>query len=252
MLLVDLATARQAETFLEEQKMENLMLKETINRLRGDLDELRTMSTAGGSGNNTIGRSGRPNSMAGGRTDSSSGTLSRSLEKELMRQLREGEGGGASGSTSGADEEAGEGEDGEERGERDDGDGESFIETFITTSRRRRRVSRTRSSFDFFALPVADSPRPSFPSQVHGPRSDNPVTVEVQESKEILEYGDAGVQATPPEVVPVPTTEISIQTDESTMGRLPAYTPRLEDELAAAHKSSSSASEPNFLLQLVA
>ncbi|KAL7418041.1 hypothetical protein BDY24DRAFT_8510 [Mrakia frigida] len=214
MLIIDLATARQAEIFLEEQKMENLMLKETINRLRGDLDELRTMSTAGGSGNNTM---RRPNSMAGGRTDSSSGTMSRSLEKELLRQLREGEGGGASGSTSGADEDAGEGEEGEEAEERDDGDGESFIETFITTSRRRRRVQ--------------------------GTRSDNPITVEVKESKEIIEYVDAGVQATPPEVVPVPTTEISIQTDESTMGRLPAYTPRLEDELAATHKASSSSTQ---------
>lgn len=113
--------------------MENLMLKETINRLRSDLDELRTMSAAGGSGSNTLSRagSGRPDSMLSVGPDG--GTMGRSLEKELLKQLQGQKPGSGSGSTSEAGEDEDEGE------EREVGEDESYVETFIT--RRRRRVS---------------------------------------------------------------------------------------------------------------
>ena len=37
----ELAFAQQAQTSLDEQKQETLMLKETIDRMRFDMDELR-------------------------------------------------------------------------------------------------------------------------------------------------------------------------------------------------------------------
>lgn len=70
-----------------------------------------------------------------------------------------------------------------------------------------------------------------------GTRANPLEAVHIEDEKEIKEYADASVQATP---VPTPSTEISIQTDESTMAGLPAYTPRLEDQQPSKYASSSS------------
>ncbi|EJD35443.1 hypothetical protein AURDEDRAFT_188738 [Auricularia subglabra TFB-10046 SS5] len=69
----ELQILRQAQQSLHEQKQENLMLKETIDRLRFDLDELRTAKSAAAAG------ASGPASLAG--------TLSRSLANELKAQL---------------------------------------------------------------------------------------------------------------------------------------------------------------------
>ncbi|OCB88176.1 hypothetical protein A7U60_g4694 [Sanghuangporus baumii] len=70
-LETQLAMAREAQAQLEEQKQENLLLKETIDRLRFDMDELRTK--ADGSVPETKG------------TVSQQGSLSKSLGVELAR-----------------------------------------------------------------------------------------------------------------------------------------------------------------------
>lgn len=121
-LLQELETARQAETYLDAQKVENLSLKETINRLRADLDELRLNSSGGRS------PGGVSMSRSGSRKDASDdGTMGKSLEKELWRQLMAGK-----------VEEGEEGDREESGGEESPPDGDdSYIETFITTSRRR-------------------------------------------------------------------------------------------------------------------
>jgi hypothetical protein len=69
----DLALAQQAQTSLHEQKQENLMLKETIDRMRFDMDELRATfaSNAAGSG-----------------TSSVPGSVSRSLGAELLSKMK--------------------------------------------------------------------------------------------------------------------------------------------------------------------
>jgi len=68
----DLALAQQAQTSLDEQKQENLMLKETIDRMRFDMDELRaTLAPSTGSG-----------------TSSAPGSVSRSLGAELLSKMK--------------------------------------------------------------------------------------------------------------------------------------------------------------------
>lgn len=73
-LEAELAIAQQASAQLEEQKQENLMLKETIDRMRYDMDEMRNnaASTAtGGSGQS-----------------SAASSMSKSLGAELLGQMK--------------------------------------------------------------------------------------------------------------------------------------------------------------------
>lgn len=72
----DLSVARQAESHLEVQKQENLQLKETIDRMRFELDEAKT--TAQSHSRGVTGSSGAP-------------TLSRNLGAEISRRLVEAE-----------------------------------------------------------------------------------------------------------------------------------------------------------------
>jgi hypothetical protein len=82
----DLAFAQQAQASLDEQKRENLMLKETIDRMRFDMDELRAglANNAPGAGNGII---------------SAPSSVSRSLGAELLSKMK-----GGSGWTDGEDE----------------------------------------------------------------------------------------------------------------------------------------------------
>jgi hypothetical protein len=98
-----LATSRQAETQLDIQKQENLQLKETIDRLRFDLDEAKSAATNSINGK----RLGKLNTAS----SNSMGTLSKSLGDEISRRLAEVQ----------------------EAGNDDDG----VIETVITTQRTR-------------------------------------------------------------------------------------------------------------------
>lgn len=118
----ELAEAKQTIDALEEQKHENLQLRETIDRLRLDLDELRAQARLSESakGSMTLTRS------ASG-SDGLPATLSRNLGRELARKLQAGSNGASS-------EE-------EEGGNDDDGRAdESYEEEIVTT--RRLLVSR--------------------------------------------------------------------------------------------------------------
>ena len=70
----DLGLAQQAQTSLDVQKQENLMLKETIDRMRFEMDEFRATltSNAANSGNS-----------------SAPGSVSRSLGAELLNKLKD-------------------------------------------------------------------------------------------------------------------------------------------------------------------
>lgn len=119
---LDIAQATAAA--LDEQKQENLLLKETIDRMRFEMDEMRT-NASGGQGN--------------GGTGSVRGSVSKSLGAELMSKMKQlGDEGW------GDDENAqdNQNEDLEETSGLDDGDhteGEDVVETIIT---RTMRVSR--------------------------------------------------------------------------------------------------------------
>jgi hypothetical protein len=105
-LETELATSRLAQQQLDEQKQENLYLKETIDRLRFELDELRAaLAVALGSGPNSAGPASAP------------GTLSKSLANELKARLDAEQPAESDGAKAGGDDEV--------------------METVITTSRRR-------------------------------------------------------------------------------------------------------------------
>jgi len=74
----DLGLMQQAQTSLDEQKQENLMLKETIDRMRFDMDELRAGLASSAPG-------------AGSGTSSAPSSVSRSLGAELLSQLTDGD-----------------------------------------------------------------------------------------------------------------------------------------------------------------
>ena len=109
---------------LDEQKQENLMLKETIDRMRFDMDELRSSFTS---------------AMTGGSSGANSAvnTISKSLGAELLGKMK---------SQWGTEDEIDDTLEGEDVGElemNDDLDddateGEDVIQTIIT---RKKRVS---------------------------------------------------------------------------------------------------------------
>lgn len=102
-LETEVTVARKAESILEIQKQENLQLKETIDRMRFDLDEARAVAA-----------SGKPTHTRGSTAGSAGGTMSRNLGDEINRRL--------------LDAQAVEEEE------------DTFVETVVTT--RRQRVSR--------------------------------------------------------------------------------------------------------------
>ncbi|CAE6366136.1 unnamed protein product, partial [Rhizoctonia solani] len=116
-LEVELSTIQHAANELGEQKHENLLLKETIDRLRFDLDALRAGMTSNVGGQNQA-----------------QGTLSRSLANEIMEGFERRE-------------REKEEEDAETELIVEDGAGseDGYIETTVTTTRKRTgRKSTTR------------------------------------------------------------------------------------------------------------
>lgn len=104
----DLQIARQAESHLETQKQENLQLKETIDRIRFELEEARTSNAAQG--------------HSRGATSSGAGTLTRNLGAEISRRVMEGRGSHT------------EADDREDDDNSDDGE---YVETVVTTHKSR-------------------------------------------------------------------------------------------------------------------
>ena len=123
-LEMDLSIAQQAHAQLDEQKQENLLLKETIDRMRFDMDEMRNSATSAATGGGSSGQSSAAN------------TVSKSLGAELMGKMRGGWG-------MGDEEEDEEAEDGSlgalvDVDKDEDTESEDVIQTIIT---RKKRVS---------------------------------------------------------------------------------------------------------------
>lgn len=125
----ELTEARAAVDALEEQKNENLQLKETIDRLRLDLDELRTQARA--IADSKTGGSALSRSTSG--QDSVPATLSKNLGRELARRFA-------------GEEEEGIDEQGEESKDAKEDVEDAYEEEIVTT--RRRLVSSSRMSLD--------------------------------------------------------------------------------------------------------
>lgn len=84
-LEAEINEVHQAVEDLEEQRHENLALRETIDRLRLDLDELRTQARLSASAS---GGAGLSRSASG--SDGAPGTIGRNLGRELAKRLKEG------------------------------------------------------------------------------------------------------------------------------------------------------------------
>jgi hypothetical protein len=118
-LETELSHAQQAHAQLDEQKQENLMLKETIDRMRFEMDEMRNLGMMGaGQG-------------AGSGSGSASGSVSKSLGAELLGKM-----GGQWGMDEEEEEEALD-LDGEDQQDTE-GEEEDVIQTIITRKKRVR------------------------------------------------------------------------------------------------------------------
>lgn len=121
----DLGLAQQAQASLDEQKQENLMLKETIDRMRFDMDELRA-----GLASNALG--------VGSGTSSAPSSVSRSLGAELLSKLTDG---------GGWIDEDDEGDSVETlrvlgiEGQDDDPEDEDIVQTIITRTKKVGRLA---------------------------------------------------------------------------------------------------------------
>lgn len=78
---------RAAEDALDEQRQQNMELKETIDRLRFDLDGLRTHAKA--LENAKSGSLGDSSGGAGSANGSLPGSMSRNLGREIAQQLND-------------------------------------------------------------------------------------------------------------------------------------------------------------------
>ncbi|KAJ6544957.1 hypothetical protein DFH09DRAFT_1249157 [Mycena vulgaris] len=122
----ELAVAQQAHAQLDEQKQENMLLKETIDRMRFDLDEMRSNNSGAAAGS-----SGQ---------SSAANTMSKSLGAELLGKMKGGWGGMESESEEEAEEEVEEeASSGTPGADDDDTEGEDVIQTIIT--RKKRKVA---------------------------------------------------------------------------------------------------------------
>ncbi|WRT64675.1 uncharacterized protein IL334_001609 [Kwoniella shivajii] len=111
----DISVARQAESHLDVQKQENLALKETIDRMRFDLDEARAQAA------NAVGGSLLRATASG---SSGPGTLTRNLGDEINKRLLDAQ-----------------------KLEEDSDEGE-VVETVVTTQRTRKKGGRFTAQLD--------------------------------------------------------------------------------------------------------
>ncbi|KAJ7340774.1 hypothetical protein DFH08DRAFT_783222 [Mycena albidolilacea] len=153
----ELEAAREVWGLLEGQKVENMVLKETIDRMRFDLDEMRSAAASGGAGGG--------GGMGGSGRNSVVGSVSKSLGAELLGKMG---GWGLDGDPDAeAEETEEEGDSSATPGEDEDTEGEDVIQTIIT--RKKRKVA----------------------SRAMAP------TVEHRAFEETKEYSDAGTQYEP-------------------------------------------------------
>jgi hypothetical protein len=104
----ELALAQKTQAALDEQKQENMALKEVIDRMRFEMDEMRVAAASG------LGSSGGA---------SAKNTISKSLGAEMMKMLEK-------------EEESAKVVEQEEEEEDEDTEGEDVIQTIITRTKR--------------------------------------------------------------------------------------------------------------------
>ncbi|KAI1796865.1 hypothetical protein LXA43DRAFT_491072 [Ganoderma leucocontextum] len=228
----ELVIAQQAQTQLDEQKQENMMLKETIDRMRFDMDELRNNAHGiekGGSG-----------------TASAHGSVSKSLGAELLSKMKDGKW------------ELEDDDDDEEPNsleleitpEDDDTESEDYVQTIIT--RTKRKVASRVKKIETFRMD--ETTEYSDTGTQHEPDEFTSTTsVQTDPAPKIL-TASFSVQTdaqsvfsmsiqTEPEPIPIPvvviTVEREIQTDDVQPEPSTSGTTSEEEDDALASSSST-------------
>ncbi|KAG1852942.1 hypothetical protein C8R48DRAFT_346450 [Suillus tomentosus] len=222
----ELAIAQQAHAQLDEQKQENLMLKETIDRMRFDMDEMRSAAT---------------NAAAGSGHSSVANTMSKSLGAELMGKLGESWGG----EDDGLEDEGDSDELELDINEDTEGEEEDVIQTIIT--RKKRKVGRinkaeivtfseTKKYIDTFTQHDAAEHTTTCAVQTHP--EPKVLTSSSSIQTEEVPRGIIAVQTDPE--LPRITSSIEIQTDEPESEISRSVSPQVTPEDDEALASSSS------------
>ncbi|KAI0671802.1 hypothetical protein C8Q78DRAFT_1189665 [Trametes maxima] len=226
----ELIVAQQAQATLDEQKQENMLLKETIDRMRYDMDELRNSASSlekgGGSG-----------------TASAQGSVSKSLGAELLSKMKDGKWD--------MDEEVEEEPNSfevEVEAEDDETEGEDVVQTIIT--RTKRKVASRAKKIETFKLEetkeYSDTGVQHEPGEFTSSRvtqTDPPpkiITASFSVQTEDTAVSTMSIQ-TEPEPIPAPpvhvTVDAEIQTEE-------VQTDRTEEDDDALASSSSTLLPP--------
>ncbi|KAH9846647.1 hypothetical protein C2E23DRAFT_890636 [Lenzites betulinus] len=228
----ELLVAQQAQISLDEQKQENMLLKETIDRMRFDMDELRNSASSlekgGGSG-----------------TASAQGSVSKSLGAELLSKMKDGKWD--------MDEEAEDEQsslEAEVEGDEDETESEDVVQTIITRTKRKvasrakkietYKLEETKEYSDTGVQHESDEFTTSRVVQTDPPPKVLTASFSVQTEEPSV--STMSIQ-TEPEPIPTPpvlvTVDAEIQTDESSIGQQPT-----EDDDDALASSSSTLLPP--------
>ncbi|CDO68952.1 hypothetical protein BN946_scf185000.g95 [Trametes cinnabarina] len=227
----ELILAQQAQAQLDEQKQENLLLKETIDRMRFDMDELRNSASGLGQG-------------GGSGTASAHGSVSKSLGAELLSKMKDGRWD--------MDEEVDEDPHSfevEVDAEDDDTESEDVVQTIITRTKRKVAsrakkietftVEETREYSDTGVQHEAEEFTSSRVIQTDPPPKILTASFSVQTDE--APVSSISIQ-TEPEPIPPPsmlvTVDVEIQTDETSIGQ------STEDDDDALASSSSTLLPP--------
>ncbi|KAF8212534.1 hypothetical protein K438DRAFT_1709125 [Mycena galopus ATCC 62051] len=244
MLEAEIGVAQQAHAQLDEQKQENMLLKETIDRMRFDLDEMRSMNTGSGG----VGGSGQ---------SSAANSISKSLGQELLGKMKGGWGGMESEGEEDAEEDTEEGGSSATPGAEDeDTEGEDVIQTIITRKKRKvasratakiehRAFEETREYSDagtqyephlfFFSTRTQTDPEPKVLTASMGMQTEAEPEPVVEPVPPPPQTAEMEIQ-TEPEAEPTPEDDAKVAGPSSTpTDAPPAYKQVLSPEEQEAH-----------------
>ncbi|KAH9053804.1 hypothetical protein EDB87DRAFT_1649553 [Lactarius vividus] len=218
----DLALAQQAQTSLDEQKQENLMLKETIDRMRFDMDELRATLAS--------------NAPSANGASSAPGSVSRSLGAELLSKMKN------DGGWIDDDDEADAAATLKELGIEDpdeNTDDEDIVQTIIT--RKKKRGLSKANKIESFTL---EDSREYADAYTQYDLKFKTSTTQTDPPPKILTASFGAQTDTSPNSIstqtdaPTPrvTMEAEIQTEETAVSRSPS--PQEDDEALASSSST--------------
>ncbi|KAH8100862.1 hypothetical protein BXZ70DRAFT_133219 [Cristinia sonorae] len=240
----ELDVAQQTAAALEEQKQENLLLKETIDRMRFEMDEMRTNASGVG--------------QSGGGTGSVRGSVSKSLGAELLSKMKQlGDEGWGEGEDE-QNDDSGELEDSSELlDDEDDTESEDVYQTIITRTKRKvasraKRIETLQYEEvkEYSDAEIQHDPITSVCSTQTDPEP-KPRTFSFSIQTDTPRISSLSIQTDPePVTTPVFTAHMSVQTDApeepeaSTSSASGSGLSESDDETLASMASSSSTLVP--------